>query len=795
MHKFVSWFSHGLIRYRFGFLGLCLIISLFFAYQLKDLSFKTNLGDFYPLKHPYIQIQDKLTKVFGGLNQVSIAIEVKNGTILNPVTLDKVWQITNQLYLTDGINAGRVVSLSARKIKHVEANEEGFVTDWMMHDPPKSPLELDILKERIARNPLVYGPIVSQDFKATLIQADFESNVSSREIFAVLQELKKRYTDQNNIIYISGQPVLQGWLDFYLPRMTKLFIVTILAMAWVLYYAFKSKRGVFLPLISASMATLWGLGLTALCGFKLTPATVLAPFLVFALGVSHCVQYIKLYYEYMSKHKQNTKAAAIKISRALFIPAFTGLITDGIGPFTLYWVPLGMVRSLAIAIGFGVISIFFSTVILVPNLLSFMWPPKRLEVIREEKTTLTNRILRFFAQLAVNKTSRRIVIATFFILTFMALLGASQLEVGDKRPGTSLLFSNSPYNQAEKFISEKFATSDPYYIFVEGKHEDALLDSEVLKEMDSLQRYLEKEVKGVGRTLSLVEYVKGMNMVMFAGERKEFRIPDNDKTIAEYLFLYSLTGFPGDFDPVVNYNYRYANIKVDLRDHKAATINEVIKSTDNWIRENHLSKEVELSYAGGNIGMLAAVNQLLKPMLSLNSLGTALLVLVCLIVAYGWVLGPGILFLPLIFRTMMVFGILGFLKVSLTAEMIPMVALGIGFGDDFGIYIVSRIQDELSRQSQQMGGIPHLLLKAGAGREGGGVLKDAVVRAMSTSGKAVFFTGLTLAVGIATWMFSTILMQVRLGALLGFFIFFNAIGTLIVLPSMMMTVKPRFLMR
>lgn len=173
--------------------------------------------------------------------------------------------------------------------------------------------------------------------------------------------------------------------------------------------------------------------------------------------------------------------------------------------------------------------------------------------------------------------------------------------------------------------------------------------------------------------------------------------------------------------------------------------------------------------------MLAAVNQLLGPMLSLNSLGTALLVLLCLIVAYGWVLGPGILFLPLIFRTLMVFGILGFLKVSLTAEMIPMVALGIGFGDDFGIYIVSRIQDEL--------------------KEGGGVLKDAVVEAMSTSGKAVFFTGLTLAVGIATWMFSSILMQARLGALLGFFIFFNAIGTLIVLPSMIMTVKPNFLMR
>ncbi|MEI6631244.1 MAG: MMPL family transporter [bacterium] len=773
MNKFVAWFSHGLIRYRYGFLALCLIISLFFGYQLKDLSFKANIGDFYPLKHPYLKIQSRLNEVFGGLNQISIAIEVKNGTILNTVTTEKVWQITNLLYLTEGINAARVASLSARKIKYVQADQEGFVTEWMMHDPPKTPDEINRLKEKIVKTPMVYGSLVSKDFKATLIQADFESNISSRKIFDVLQGIKKKYEDENHSIYISGQPVLQGWLDFYLPAISKLFLLTLLAMSLALFYAFKSKRGVILPLISASMATLWGLGLTALFGYKLTPSTVLAPFLVFALGVSHSVQFIKRYYEYMSREKRNSKAAAIQITRSLFVPAFTGLLTDGIGPLTLFTVPLGMVRSLAITIGFGVLSIFFTTVILVPSLLSYLKPPRRLEVIKEERSSLTNKILGYFAKLSVNKRSRWTVIFTFFILTFIAMFGASKLVVGDKSPGTSLLYPWSPYNQSEKFISEKFAATDPYYIFVEGKSQDAMLSSANLKEMDSLQRYLEKEVTGVGRSLSLVEYVKGMNMVMFSGDRKEYRIPDNDKTIAEYLFLYSLTGFPGDFDPVVNQSYQYANIKVDLADHKAKTINQVIAKTDQWIKENHKSKDLDFSYAGGNIGMLAAVNQIVVTMLPVNSLQTSFLVFICLVVAYGSLVSGWLLIIPLVFRTFLVFGILGFMKVGLTAEMIPMVALGIGFGDDFGIYIVSRIKEVL--------------------KEGGGTLKEAVVEAMTTSGKAVFFTGLTLTIGIATWMFSSILMQARLGALLGFFIFFNAIGTLIVLPSMIMTVKPKFL--
>jgi hypothetical protein len=772
MKKFISWFSHGLIRYRYGFLSICLIASLFFGYQLKNLSFNTNLGDFYPLKHPYLEIQNRLNSIFGGLNQVSIAIEVKKGVILNPVTLDKVWQITNDLYLTEGINAGRVVSLSARKVKHVEANEEGFKTEWLMHDPPKTAQEIEVLKTRIVRNPLVYGVIVSRDFKSSLIQADFESNVSVKKIFEVLQGIKNKYEDDNHSIYISGQPVLQGWLDYYLPKMASLFIFTVLAMSLVLFNAFKSKRGVLLPLLSAFMATLWGLGMTAMLGYKLTPATVLAPFLVFALGVSHAVQFIKRYYEYMSKHKRNSKAAAIKITRNLFVPAFTGLLTDGIAPFTLFFVPLGMVKSLAVGIGFGILSIFFSTVILVPNLLSFMKPPKRLEVIKEERTSLTNRVLGTFANLAVKKRSRWIVIATFFVLTLISIWGTSQLVVGDKKPGTSLLYSKSEYNKAEKFISANFSTSDPYYVFVEGKTQDAILEPEVLKEMDSLQRYLEKGVKGVGRTLSLVEYMKGMNMAMFEGRREEFKIPDNDRTIAEYMFLYSLTGFPGDFDPVVNSNYQSANIKVDLIDHKASTINEVLDKTEAWIKTNHKAKDVEFRYAGGTIGMLAAVNQTVKPMLSANSVGTASLVLLCLMVAYGWILGLTVLFLPLIFRTTLMLGILGFLKVGLTAEIIPVIALGIGFGDDFGIYIVSRVMDEL--------------------KEGGGTLKEALIEAMSTSGKAVFFTGLSLTIGIATWIFSPILMQARLGMLLSFLILFNVIGTLIVLPSMIMIIKPRF---
>ncbi|MCX7661880.1 MAG: MMPL family transporter, partial [Candidatus Omnitrophica bacterium] len=407
-------------------------------------------------------------------------------------------------------------------------------------------------------------------------------------------------------MYLSGYPLLQGWLDAYLVRMTRLFLLTLLLIALVLYQIFHSKRGVFLPLLSASMATLWGLGLMSMFGYKLTPSTVLAPFLVFALGVSHSVQFIKHYYEYMNQYKQNSKAVSIKITKDLFVPAFVGLLTDGIAPFSLLMVPLGIIRSLAVGIGFGILSIFFSTVILVPNLLSFMKPPRRLEVLKEEAATFTNRIMMGFAKLAIRKSLRWFVIMSFLILTLISFWGIKNIEIGEKRAGTSLLYANHPYNEAEDFISKKFATSDPYYILVETEKENGLVSVSVLKEMDSLQRYLEKNVKGVGRTLSLVEYIKGMNLVMFEGRPDEYRIPQQDATINEYLFLYSLNNFPGDFEPVVSSDYRYANIKIDLLDHKSITIKEALKKTKEWLDTYHKDNSVRFSYAGGNIGMLAA---------------------------------------------------------------------------------------------------------------------------------------------------------------------------------------------
>lgn len=688
-------FAEFVIRFRILFILISLSLTLFFLWVQKDLKIQTNLGDFAPQRHPYIQVQKQLNYIFGGLNQVSIAIVVKEGDIFNQSTLNKVHRITNNLYLLDGINAGRIVSLSARKIKKVEATTEGFRVERLMSKVPEAGQGMERLKKAILKNPMLYGPIVSKDFKSTLIQADFESEVSSKRIFRELSQIVRSERDENNEIYISGRPILEGWLNFYLPRMLNLFLVTLIVVFLLLLLAFKSKRGVILPLLSALMATVWGLGILALTGYRLDPATILVPFLILALGTSHSVQFIKRYYEEVGIFSESRKAARETL-RSLFIPATISLVTDGLGFLSLLIIPLVTIKGMAIAAGTGVLSIFFTTVTFIPACLSILPLPKKMEVKREEKPNIIDKVLGKIAGLASRRSARRIVIGLFLLLAFFGIMGSLRVVIGDNEPGSATLYSSSPYNVAERIINTKFSGSNPYYVFVEGKKEDSLVNSEVLMEMDSLQRYLKEKVKEVGYSLSLVDYIKGLNFAMWGGDPRYLVIPENNKTIAEYLFLYSVSGFPGDFDPVVSPNFQYANIKVDLKDHRASTIKKIISATQEWIKKYHQTEIIEFRYAGGDIGILGAVNQIIAKTLPYSILQVSLLVFLCIALFYSSIIAGLLLLLPLAFSLLLTFGMLGFLRIGLTVEILPVAALGIGLGVDYGIYVISRLSHYLS---------------------------------------------------------------------------------------------------
>ena len=775
MKIFAIKFANAVIKYRLLFIAIFICVSLFFLYVIKDINFETNIDDFYPQRHPNLDVQNKLTDIFGGLNQVSIAIAVKDGDILNAETLGKVIRITNELYLMDGINAGRITSLSARKIKFTRANEEGFFVERVLRNVPKNDLQMMSLRDKIVLSPNVYIRMVSRDFKSTLIQADFQRGVSSRYIFSKLKEIKKRESDENTKIYIAGRSVLEGWLNNYLPKMLKILILTFLVVSFILYLTFRSKRGVILPLLDSSMATLWGLGTMKLMGFRLDPTTILVPFLILSLGISHSIHFMKHYYEEMKDRDKTSPAAVKRTLEMLFVPGLTAVITDGFAFLSLILIPLATIRSMALAAGFGIFSNFLTSFIFTPALISFMKHPRILEVRREEKHTIVDKFLGRLAYLSTHKKARIALLSAFVIAAVISISGIKRIVVGDNSFGSSHLYPRSEYNQAEKFINEKFGGTNSYYILVDGGEPDSLIDSNALNKIDSLQQYLLKNVSQAGYAVSITDYIKGLNFAMFSGDRRYFTIPENNGTIAEYLFLYEMSAYPGDFEPVVTLDYAKANIKVDLKDHKSNTIADILSKTKLWLKKNTTKKDgLKFMFAGGDIGMLAAINDIISRSIIPNILFISALIFVYIYFVFGSPIAGFLLLVPLLFSVLIVFGIFGITGMSLTCETLSLAALSEGLGVNYGIYVLTRLYQEVKRFGHP-------------------TYKEALRATLITSGKAVFFSGMIVSMGIFVWLFSDIRLQARLGFTLGLTLIINMVASLVLLPVLISIFKPRFI--
>jgi predicted RND superfamily exporter protein len=261
-------------------------------------------------------------------------------------------------------------------------------------------------------------------------------------------------------------------------------------------------------------------------------------------------------------------------------------------------------------------------------------------------------------------------------------------------------------------------------------------------------------------------------MFIFEGKKEYFTIPDSDVAVSQYWFLYTMSGFPSDYDHLISKDERFANIKFNFKDHTSNTVDKAVKQTKMFFNNNQFP-EVTFHYGGGDIGVLYAINDIIKKTIIPNILFISLLIFVYVSFVYRSPAAGGILLLPLILSNIIIFSLFGFTKTSITTETLPLAALSEGLGINYGIYILARLYDEMRAKKRTYKNILHYTLV--------------------TSGKAVFFSGFIVSLGIFVWVFSSILLQVRLGWNLCFSLLLNMITSLIMIPVLVWWIKPRFL--
>ena len=775
--RYIEKYLFFLLRHRWHVIGVIGVTTAYFIYfMMYHMAIYTNFFDLYPPGHPYIQLYTKYRDMFGTANVVLLTVEVKDGDIFTkPETIQKVDRITlDLLHNIPGVNGEQVISIAHPKLKTTLAAGSGIkVVPLTYPRLPQDEEDLAFMRQKVYATEGVHGFFVSADDKATLIVAGFwEEYFDLAGMWKQLQDIVHREEDANTKIYVTGFPILYAYFMELLPQMKWVLVASVATMIAILWLEFRSWQGVWIPVFSGALSAVWGLGFGGVFGLSLDPLVLVIPLLITARAHSHSVQSMERYHE--EYHRLGDRDAAIvKSYTELYAPAMVSLLADGLAILTLYVARIPVIQKLALLSSFWIISIFVSVVTLHPIILSFVKPPKQPP---ESAPNLFSRFYDRFADatLWLATGSRRIVMAaSLVVMLAIGLYYSRLLKVGNTTPGEALLYPDHPYNVAFRKVNEKFVGASQLVIIAEGKRREALKSAHALEQLERFARHMEKQ--GAGGSITAATLLKKIFRALHEGDPKWNMLPDRDDHVGQLFFLLTSNTRRGELDRFFDPTYTNATITLFYRNYNHDTIKNSIAQAKDYIATVAKPDDaVRYLLAGGLLGILAAVNEEVEWSYRINLALILTVVFVLSYLTYWSVTGALIVMLPSLVAPPMSEAVMYWLGIDMNINSLPVAAVGIGIGIDYGYYVLSRIVEEYTLD------------------EAGGRFEDAIARAIRTTGKTVLFTGLSLTASIIYFVFFPMKFQAEMALLLTLLLAFHLIGALIFIPPMVNLIRPRF---
>ncbi len=743
-------------------IALFFIATIFLAYQASLLKLDAGFTKNIPLNHEYMKTYIKHQENFGGANNILVSVCDKNQTIFNTAFFDTLKDVHDQVFFTEGVNRSLVVSLFAPSTRFTEIVEGGF------SGGPVIPADFDSKKqsalETVRKNvdkAGIVGRQVSNDFRCAMINAqlldidpDTGEALDTLEIAAKLEsEVRGQFENENISVHIIGFAKMIGDVANGAKDVLLFFAIAIAITAVMVFFFSKSIMLTVLPLACSLIAVCWQLGLLTLFGFGMDPMSILVPFLVFAIGVSHGVQMINAVGKRFAQGVSVEKASRYAFT-SLLIPGGVALLSDTIGFMTLLVIDIGIIKELAITASMGVAVIILTNLLLLPVLMSYV----KLSDTHKEKYADkgSTSISKFWTKVSGCASPKFAIIITAItaVLFVWGYIQSQNLKIGDLHAGAPALHEDSRYNQDTFLITDKFEITVDYISLIVEATPEACTKFDVMSAKDEFQWKMQN-VEGVQSAISLASVAKKVNAGYNEGNPKWQVLPRNQSTMVQAV------GRVPSSSGLLNGDCSVMPIILFMEDHKAETINTVVAAIKE-LRGEYESESLSIKLASGPVGVMAATNEAVEasqdPMLYYVF---GAVILLCLI-SFRSIRATLAVVIPLYVVSVLAQALMTYLEIGLTVSTLPVIALGVGIGVDYGIYILSTMNQRI--------------------KEGADV-QTAYMDALTERGSAVLFTGITLAIGVSTWVFSSLKFQMDMGILLTFMFLVNMLGALFVLPA------------
>ncbi len=763
-----------IFNHRVPVLLLCLVATLVLSFFALKLDVNASFDRMIPTSSPYIKNYLDNRKELPGLgNTIRIVVENKSGDIYDPQFLETLRKLNDTLYLIPGVDRSWMKSLWMPIVRWRQVTEEGISGGPVMpQDYSGSPESIEKLKANIGRAGIV-GSLVANDLKSTMIVAPLlELDPNTRKplnygaFSRALEEKVRSFENEKVGVHIVGFGKIVGDLIAGLHQVMLFFGVSVVVAALFVFIYTRCVRSTLLLVSVAVAGVVWLLGLMQIFGYELDPYSILVPFLIFAIGLSHGAQKMNGILQDVGRGTHKYVAARYTFRR-LFMAGLTALLTNIVGFAVLIIIDIPVIRDLAITTSIGVTVLIFTKLVLIPVSLSYIGvsPGAAKRALAEDRDTRQGRgVLARLWQGLDRLTERKgalIAIGAAAALALVSSVVMLKLRIGDLDPGAPELRAESRYNRDNAYVTEHYGLSSDQFVVIMKTATDSCRLYESLQLMDRLGQEL-RQTSGVQTTSSVAQTTRFFTAGLAEGSGKWLTI-SRDQAITDAAVGAAMIATPD----ITNQDCSISPLVAYLADHKADTLARVLKVSEGFADRYNTAPDAKspttFLLAAGSAGIEAATNieverGIVKMYLAVYG-ATALL---CLL-TFRSIAATVVAMIPLLITTILCKALMVWLGIGLKVATLPVIAVGVGVGVDYALYLLS-VQIAMQRR--------------------GATLAEAYRRSLDFTGRVVALVGLTMAAGVITWAWSPIKFQADMGILLTFMFLWNMVGALVLIPAL-----------
>jgi len=751
-----------LFAHRRLFLALFVLLTLLLGASATRLKVDAGFEKMIPLEHEYMRVFMEYRNTFGGANRVLVALRQHEGEIYNKAFFDTLKAVTDEVFFIPGVDRATVTSLFTPNVRFIEVVEEGFAGGNVIPAGfQASDEELALVRENVLKSGRL-GRLVANDHSGAMVSAELleiDPTTGRRldylAVAAQLEDIRERHARDGLDVHIIGFAKAVGDITDGARGVLLFFGIAFVVTAALLYHYTGSARLTGLTLACAMVPVVWLVGLLPLVGFGIDPMSILVPFLIFSIGVSHAVQMTHAWRLEVLGGATPLEAAH-NAFRKLAIPGAMALTTTAVGFLVIMRIEIDMVRELALTAGLGVALMLVTNMLLLTILLSWMRLAPA-ELARSSRREHEGDWMWVRLRRLAEPRNARIVLALAAIVLAAATWQARELRTGDLGTGIPELHEDSRYNRDAAAIVESFSIGvDVLSVIVQTHGVDgACTDFEI---MDTIDRF-EMTMRGVHGVQSVVG-LPGVAKVVNAGWNEgnpRWRVLSRNPTILAQSVTPIDTG-----TGLLNTDCSAMQVLVFTRDHEGPTIRHIVDEIKAF-RDANRSERLDFLLASGNVGVMAATNE------AVDAASVTILVLVFGAISVLFFLefrswrATLCIVLPLTMVAVMCNALMALLDIGLKVATLPVVAIAVGIGVDYGIYLYERMAHRFAH---------------------GDDLPEAFFQALRSRGTAVMFTAATMSVGVGTWTLSALKFQADMGLLMAFMFLVNMVAALVLLPAL-----------